>query len=487
MTANRDARALRPGLTARWSLALLATLLLLALAGCAHEVPGAVPRFVYDPKAPSSPPDRPLLTLKDDDRILVLAPHPDDEVLAAGGLVQQALAKGLPVKVVFLTNGDNNEFAYLYFSKAFTLDSNSALDAGQTRALEALRAGRELGLDTADETFLGYPDFGTLDMWKNRWGDDREAFRSMFSEQSQVPYWFARTPDSPYKGGSILSELKEILAGFKPTKVFVSHPADTNPDHVAYVLYLRTALWDLEDKVQPEVYSYLTHYGAWPQPRGRLFEAPLEPPAKLDEAGRWVALPLQPDQVAKKFEAIKRHKTQYSAARSYLESYLRTNELFDSIKDIPLAPGAEGVVLLPSGTGVPAGSALPEGASPDGAQRRVRVEGNDLVFSVSLDPTSTSEVNTSLYAFGYRHDRPFGEMPKLYIEANSEALMVEERRQSMPTDAVRVSSSPGQIEVRIPLDTLGNPDRIFLTADASAEGYQLDMLPWVVLDLPGAP
>ncbi len=62
-------------------------------------------------------------------------------------------------------------------------------------------AGRELGLDISRETFLGYPDFGTLEMWLNRWGEDREeAFRSMFSEQNQVPYWFARTPDATYKG-----------------------------------------------------------------------------------------------------------------------------------------------------------------------------------------------------------------------------------------------------------------------------------------------
>ena len=64
-----------------------------------------------------------------------------------------------------------------------------------------------------------------------------------------------------------------MVADFKPTKVFVTHPADTNPDHVAYDLYLRTALWDLEDEVKPVVYNYLTHYGEWPKPRGLLFDA----------------------------------------------------------------------------------------------------------------------------------------------------------------------------------------------------------------------
>ena len=190
MTANRYPCAPRSRSADRRLLALLLVVLAVVAAGCAHEVPAAAPNFVYNPAAPVSPPDRPELTLADDDRILVLAPHPDDEVLATGGLVQQAIAKGLPVEVVFLTNGDNNEFAFLFFSKAFTLDAHSAVYAGQTRAFEGLRAGRELGLKGSEETFLGYPDFGTLEIWQNRWGDS-EAFRSMFSEQNQVPYWFA--------------------------------------------------------------------------------------------------------------------------------------------------------------------------------------------------------------------------------------------------------------------------------------------------------
>jgi LmbE family N-acetylglucosaminyl deacetylase len=477
MTANRHPRALHPQRAALRSVPLLLLLLVVILAGCAHEVTGAAPNFVYDPKAPSSPPDRPELTLKDDDRILVLAPHPDDEVLAAGGLVQQAIAKGLPVKVVFLTNGDNNEFAFLFFSKAFTLDANSAVYAGQTRAFEAMRAGRELGLKGSEETFLGYPDFGTLEMWKNRWGD-AEAFRSMFSERNQVPYWFARTPDAPYKGESILTDLKEIISDFKPTKVFVSHPADTNPDHVALDLYLRTALWDLKDEVKADVYSYLTHYGKWPQPRGLLFAAPHEPPAKLDEAGRWVVSPLEPDQVKKKLEAIKRHKTQYGASKAYLDSYMRANELFDRVKDIPLAPGSEGVLLLPSGTSVAAGSAL-----PDGAERRVRVEGNELVFTIALNPASTANIETDLSAFGYRSDRPFGEMPKIAIETKGSGHRVRERGNTLPDDQVKVSRSPGQLEVRIPMDLLQQPEKIFFTATASAGKTPLDPLPWVVLDL----
>src|SRR5207249_3833424 len=51
------------------------------------------------------------LRLARDDRVLVLAPHPDDEALACGGLVQRALKMRLPVRIVFLTYGDSNEWS----------------------------------------------------------------------------------------------------------------------------------------------------------------------------------------------------------------------------------------------------------------------------------------------------------------------------------------------------------------------------------------
>ncbi|MCB1569830.1 MAG: PIG-L family deacetylase, partial [Xanthomonadales bacterium] len=48
------------------------------------------------------------LELRDSDRLLVVVPHPDDETLATGGLIQRALLAGAALRVVFATDGDNN-------------------------------------------------------------------------------------------------------------------------------------------------------------------------------------------------------------------------------------------------------------------------------------------------------------------------------------------------------------------------------------------
>ena len=50
-------------------------------------------------------------------RTLVIAPHPDDESIAAGGLLQRAVAAGAEVRVLVVTDGDNNPWPVRYLKK----------------------------------------------------------------------------------------------------------------------------------------------------------------------------------------------------------------------------------------------------------------------------------------------------------------------------------------------------------------------------------
>ncbi len=45
-----------------------------------------------------------------DDRILIFAPHPDDEVLGSGTYIQRAIKNGAEVKVVLMTNGNTPSY-----------------------------------------------------------------------------------------------------------------------------------------------------------------------------------------------------------------------------------------------------------------------------------------------------------------------------------------------------------------------------------------
>src|SRR5438105_15586989 len=42
------------------------------------------------------------------DRVMVIAPHPDDEVIATGGVLALAASRGARVRVVYVTDGGHN-------------------------------------------------------------------------------------------------------------------------------------------------------------------------------------------------------------------------------------------------------------------------------------------------------------------------------------------------------------------------------------------
>lgn len=242
------------------------------------------------------------------DRILVLAPHPDDEVIGCGGVIQRALKMGLPVHVAFLTYGDNNEWSFAVFRKHLVLEPSAVRKMGLIRHDEAIRADRVLGLSSNDLTFLGYPDFGTFYIWNDHW-DQAPAFESMLTRVREVPYPNAYRPGAPYKGEEILRDLTAVIRDFRPTKVFLSHPADFHYDHRALYLFTRVALWNLEPELHPALYPYLVHFRKWPTIRGYRPGEPLVPPAFFQDLLGWQHLRLSAAEVEIKHRAIQQHTT----------------------------------------------------------------------------------------------------------------------------------------------------------------------------------
>jgi LmbE family N-acetylglucosaminyl deacetylase len=471
----------------RWILFLLVFL----LAGCTSQLPGDIPQDLTPGPVPTvAPKARPELTLKPDDRILVLAPHPDDETLSSGGLIQQAQMMGLPVHVAFLTNGDNNEWAYSLYRGALSLDPTSVLEGGLVRHQEALNATAALGLKQENVTFLGYPDFGTLRIWLDHWRN-RQPLRAMMTERNAVPYTSALSPNAPYKGESIVADLTTVLRDFKPTKIIVSDPGDQNPDHQALYLFTRVALWNLRNEIAPEVFTYLVHYGRFPMPRGLHKDAPLEPPANFDVGDIWQVLPLTPAQVDRKLAALQQHKTQWDASSKYLESFVRSNELFAAQgNDLKVTSGApvtlnENIALR--GARRPLEQLTPqERAKYVGAEiDRISLDGDTLVISATLAQPLPQDVKATADIFGYRDDRPFAEMPKLRVEIGESGHKLYDAGKPFKDDSVQVTSNPNAIEIRVPLTSLGSPERVLLGLRVQTGEIPLESEPWRVLNLTG--
>jgi len=429
---------------------------------------------------------RPELELDAGDRILVLVPHPDDDILSTAGTIQHALDRGLPLRVVFFTNGDYNETSFALYRKEITLDPVQALRLGETRREEALAALALLGVAPGQVVFLGYPDGGGLEIFERHWGE-QPPYRGLLSGQSAVPYTFAQTPGAPYTGESITSDLQQLLREFRPTKIFTSHPGDVHPDHQSLPLYLQAALWDLEREVEAEVYHFITHYGRWPLPRGYQPEHPLEPPAQYDLGNRWRTVPLSDEQRQMKLAALQAHETQWGFGQAYMESLVRANEIFDVLAEVSLDDG-QVVEVLPAETGV-RGEALylhPEqhrDAFVETEIRTVSRSGDELIFSIHFQEPLDAVVSAKVWAVAQRSDTSFAEMPKLFMDLSADGYELFDHGQALPSDAITVVSTPLRSEVRIPLALLDKPERAMVSAQTHLDDVPLDNIPWIFLNL----
>lgn len=214
---------------------------------------------------------------------MVLAPHPDDEALATGGLLQKAVAAGAAARVVLVTDGDNNPWPQRWIERRWVIDAECRRRWGALRRVEALRSLEALGLREADATFLGFPDQGLMALWKRRDAATLDAF--------------ARE-----------------LADWDPTVLLVPSPEDRHPDHRAVFALAMEAL--RRSGRSPDVFIFLIHRGFFK-----------EPPAGL-------ALALTEKEQATKLNAILCHETQTELSRARFTSYARPEEIFTPLPRI---------------------------------------------------------------------------------------------------------------------------------------------------------
>jgi len=415
-------------------------------------------------------------TFSPDDRVLVIAPHPDDETLGLGGLLQRAKASNAQVRVLYLTNGESNEVASIFYQKRPLLLKSDFVKSGGIRRKEALEAMASIGIKAEELIFFGYPDGGMLNIWLKYWGQ-AAPYRSLFTRFNKVPYKEAFAAGHAFKGDEVVRDMERVLLAFQPTQVFVTAPFDLNPDHQAAYLYLQAALMNISETLQPvpSVQIYLVHAHRWPVPKKFRPGSDLTFPTHIDWDSdvRWNRFPLTSEEVKKKGEAILLYKSQLSYKKAFLLAFARKNEIF---ADYP-------VEKIPSAPAPPVDGSDPFGGAAVSGDVRYKVFGNDLWIDIPMSNMLDEMGALSSYVFGYRRGFLFSEMPKLAFKLFGNKMFVYDGARNVNDPKIVYRFEKDRLHLRVPLKRLKNPEFLFVSTRNAKEEMSLDFGSWRLLEI----
>jgi uncharacterized repeat protein (TIGR02543 family) len=195
-------------------------------------------------------------------KILMVSPHPDDDVITSSGVIAQAVARGEPVQVVYLTNGDATGWL-----------------AGYTREEEAVAGESILGVPEHNLIFLGYPD-GFLSTIYNSYIGQETQFVSPngisttygnrgLGQSDYHTYRFGVAAN--YNRANILTDLQDILTTFLPDHILVTSEFDMHPDHSTTYQLVKLAVAAVNSGNPgyiPTIHKTIVHWsdGPWPPP-----------------------------------------------------------------------------------------------------------------------------------------------------------------------------------------------------------------------------
>jgi LmbE family N-acetylglucosaminyl deacetylase len=291
------------------------------------------------------------------DRLLVFAPHCDDETLGCAGLIQQTLAAGGAVRTVMLTNGDGFRTAVERQARTLRIGPQDYIRFAALRQDESYTALEALGVQPKDVLFLGYPDRGLMALWDEHWSPEN-PYASVFTRQVRSPYANTVNHAARYCGHDLLADIKAALRAYRPTLVTVTHPADDHSDHAAAAAFVTRAVQELQSDPQERSWAgsmrlryYLVHRGDWPLPQGAHPEAPLLPPVEMRTVDtRWESRLLTSAETRRKARSIGLYPSQCEIAQEFLSAFARRTEIFGTLPEMQLATLPADGTRLAAGT-----------------------------------------------------------------------------------------------------------------------------------------
>jgi LmbE family N-acetylglucosaminyl deacetylase len=235
-----------------------------------------------------------MLLFSEFDRILFVAPHPDDESLGGGGLLQRAFDARIPVRILFATNGDNNPWAQRFWERRWRIGLKERVRWGKRRQQEALAAIASLGGPAECVKFLNFQD---------------QSITSLLMQGSQ----------------ELFAAFANEIRAFNPSILVIPTMLDAHPDHSALCVAITLILNSIGNSAI-RVWEYLVH-----RPQVGIRRRP-------------GILRLDPAEVERKRNAILCHETQVALSASRFMRFARTEETFYARATIGLQSDARPIL-----------------------------------------------------------------------------------------------------------------------------------------------
>ena len=253
------------------------------------------------------------------DRVLIVAPHMDDEAIGAGAYALDAIQSGAEVFVAFLTAGDCARFSARIMHGLIPTPSNY-ISVGLTRIAEAQRAMRILGVPGEHLFVLGYPDRGLRTIFDA----PSTIVRSTSTQQDSVPYAMAMSPGAKHTLENVVADLRRVLDLVRPTTVITPVPFDLHPDHSAAAEIVDLAVD--QSPHTPNRLGYIVHTSRF-LPLVWMPERALLPPARM-RSFTWATYPVSTNAQAVKAAMLDAYKSQRPYTYFLRNAFVRSNELF---------------------------------------------------------------------------------------------------------------------------------------------------------------
>lgn len=147
-------------------------------------------------------------------RVIVVAPHPDDEIFGAAGLMQSLLSRGIPLEIIAVSDGEASH----------PLAVQQGINLRSIRPRETVQALQRLGWRAPTVTRLGVPDGGIRPNLDALVASLRARVR--LGDLCLAPWWHDGHPDHDACGNAAFGVTESVGAQLLGYLVWAWHWAD---------------------------------------------------------------------------------------------------------------------------------------------------------------------------------------------------------------------------------------------------------------------